>query len=131
MIVARGNPHSRMKPSRKNIVLEVIAKHKISLEEFYGKGRTKRIVDARIAVFRAMAADGAYINEIAKLTKRCHSTVRYHLFDDVKKNKQSYYINKWRNMKDNNPALYQETLRKKRKTRRKYTVNREYVRKAA
>lgn len=85
----------RFKPSRKSIVLQTIRDHRISETEFFGKRRSRHLVEARVDAMHRLFADGAYRYEIAKHLKRNYTFIRYHLSQHDRLSRAQYHRDRY------------------------------------
>lgn len=76
-----------MNPS---IVLSVCEQHQVSPAAFFGKGRTKKLSEARRAAIEALASAGFGTHATARLIKRDTSTVIYWLNQSSRDRRRNY-----------------------------------------
>jgi hypothetical protein len=76
-----------------SIVLTVCEQHQVSPADFFGKGRTKKLSEARRAAIEALADAGFGTHATARLVKRDTSTVIYWLKQSARDRRRNYIRN--------------------------------------
>ena len=74
----------------RSIVLNVCEQHQVSPADFFGKGRTKKLSEARRAAIEALAEAGFGTHATARLVKRDTSTVIYWLKQSARDRRKAY-----------------------------------------
>lgn len=92
-------PTNRHKPERRSIVLQTIKDHRLTETEFFGTGKAKALVAARVDAMHRLLSDGAYKEEVAKHLKRNYTFIRHHINPEYRKRKNAYCRNKYHERK--------------------------------
>lgn len=72
-----------------SIVLDVCQRHHISPDEFFGRRRHRKLVEARISAIMAFRAAGFSVRGTARMMRCNHSSVAYWLNPDARDRKRA------------------------------------------
>ena len=78
-ILPPSNSTDDYRQTCKEIALEIVAEHGITVEELISRSRRLRLVAARKAFIKKCAKSGKQLSIVARFLQRDHTTISYHM----------------------------------------------------